>query len=169
VGRLDVVEGFFNERGAPKAGMTSSRVESALFYACGNGHNDVVTFLLQRGVDLTAHSQDGQTGLHWATIGGHLDTLRLLLRHNAPPERRNRYGGTVLEQALWSAAHGGDPEVYVPIVETLIAAGARVPDRHAPVNERVDAVLRRHGCVIDGSLWYFGEKPRTKKRCAEDR
>jgi hypothetical protein len=33
----------------------------------------------------------------------------------------------VLGQTLWSAGHGGDPDVYAAIIETLIAAGAVVP------------------------------------------
>ncbi len=35
------------------------------------------------------------------------------------------------------------------IVEALIAAGGRVPDRHPPVNEIVDEFLTRHGSVAD--------------------
>jgi ankyrin repeat protein len=96
-------------------------------------------------VDLTVHRRDGQTGLHWAVIGGQLDTVKLLLRHKASLEVENSYGGTVLGQALWSAAHGGDPELYVAILETLADGGAKVPAHHAPVNKRVDDWLGQHG------------------------
>ena len=78
-------------------------------------------------------------------IGGQLDTVKLLLRHKAPLEVENSYGGTVLGQALWSAAHGGEPELYVAILEALVEAGAKIPARHAPVNERVDDWLEQHG------------------------
>ena len=40
----------------------------------------------------------------------------------------------MLGQALWSAAHGGDTELYIEIFESLIAAGAKLPPRHVPVN-----------------------------------
>jgi len=52
------------------------------------------------------------------------------------------YGGTVFSQALWSAAHGGDPELYIKILETLVATGAKIPERHVPVNKKVDTWLK---------------------------
>ena len=157
VGRLDVVQSFFDPNSQPRTGVSKARIESALRYACGWGRTDVVAFLLDHGADAAAHDDDGQTSLHRAAIGGHLEIIKLLLTRNAPLETHNRYGGTVLGQAAWSAAHGGDPAVYVPIVEALIAAGAKVPERHPPVNQEVDAVLARHGSVSDDSLAWFGE------------
>ena len=35
------------------------------------------------------------TGLHLAAHEGHLETVKILLAHNAPTEARNVYGGTV--------------------------------------------------------------------------
>jgi hypothetical protein len=58
---------------------------------------------------------------------------------------RNVHGGTVSGQTLWSAAHGGDPHAYIAILEALVAAGAKIPERHVPVNARVDAWLAQHG------------------------
>lgn len=80
--------------------------KEALLYACGYGRNSVVQFLLEKGMNLGAHTGDGQTPLRYAVIGGHLETVELLLRHKPPPEATNRYGGTVWGQALWSAGHG---------------------------------------------------------------
>ncbi len=162
VGRLDVVRSFFDDHGRRRDGVAADEIHTAFRYACFNGRTDVVEFLVGRGVDLAGHSGDGQTGLHYAGIGGKLDTIRLLLKHGSPLEAVNEYGGTVLGQTLWSAAHGGDPDVYVPIVETLIEAGAKlypVP----PVNPRIDALLTRHRCPPDPSLWWYGEKPRKRK------
>lgn len=139
LGRLDLVETLH-----PQA--TEEQLRDALLWACEYGRNNVVEFLVARGADLAAHRRDGQTGLHWAVIGGQLDTVKLLLRHKAPLEVENSYGGTVLGQALWSAAHGGEPELYVAILEALADAGAKVPHRHASVNERVNQWLEQHGC-----------------------
>src|SRR5258708_34949546 len=94
---------------------------------CGYGRENVVEFLLEKGADLAGHTGDGQTGLHYAAIFGKLSTIKLLLRHNPPLEAKNMYGGTVLGQTLWSAAHGGDPDLYIEILEALFAAGAKVP------------------------------------------
>lgn len=63
-----------------------------------------------------------------AARGAHpvrIDTIRLLLAREAPIEEKNRYGGAALGQARWCEAHG-DPAVdTAPIIELLIASGAR--------------------------------------------
>jgi ankyrin repeat protein len=163
VGRLDVVSSFFNSDGSLKARVTKKEADSAFLYACAWGRNDVVQFFLDHGFKPTVHRRDGHTALHWAAIGGQLETIKLLLKLNAPLELKNMYGGTVLGQTLWSAAHGGDPEVYSEIIETLIAAGAKLRDRHTPVNRRIDALLRRYGSVPEPTWYWFGEKPRKRK------
>jgi ankyrin repeat protein len=94
-------------------------------WACEYGYNDVVTFLLDNGVDPSFGAGAGMTGLHLAAHDGHLDTIKLLLAHNAPLEVKNSYGGTVLDQTLWSAVNHARA-AHREIVETLIAAGAKV-------------------------------------------
>ena len=90
--------------------------------------------------------------------------MQLLIARGAPLELKNEYGGTVLGQTLWSAAHGGDPETYLPIIEALLAAGAKLNDRHPPVNPRMDELLARHGSVADPTRYWFGEEPRKRRR-----
>jgi len=162
VGRLDVVKTFFDESGSAKPGVTRHNVQEAFLYAVGWGREDVVRFLLDRRVDL-AEPKGGQTALHWAAMGAHVEMIKLLIERGAPLEAKNEYGGTVLGQALWSAAHGGDPDDFVPVIETLIAAGAKLGARHPPINEKVDALLARHGSVADPERYWFGEGPRKKK------
>jgi hypothetical protein len=162
LGRLDLVQAFFDNDGNLKATATRDELASAFLVACGYGRNDVVDFLLQGGVDIATHESDGQTGLHWAAIGGQLETIKLLLDRKAPLEITNMYGGTVLGQTTWSAAHGGDPDIYAQIIETLIAAGAEVYDRHPPINKRIDELLLKYGSLPDETLWWYGEKPRRR-------
>jgi ankyrin repeat protein len=164
VGRLDFVKGFFNADGSLKRKTSRRQLQSALKLACTWGHLDVVEFLLDKGVDLSGRQGDGQSPMHCAAIGGALEVIKFLLKHNAPLEVRNIYGGTVLGQTLWSAAHGGDPKLYGEIIEVLINAGASVPDRHVPVNKPIDDLLRRYGSVPEPTWYWFGEKPtRTRK------
>lgn len=155
LGKLDVVQSFFDEGGNLKLNATQDELKIGFIYACGYGSNNVVEFLLAKGADLAAHSGDGQTALHWAVIGGYLDIVKLLLRHSPPLEKKNTYGGTVLGQTLWSAAHGGDPEVYIAILEALVAAGAKIPERHVPVNDRVNAWLKGRGSRAEPSWSWF--------------
>lgn len=161
---IDIVKQKFDHPGARRPKLSKKLMQEAFRYACGYGAHRVVELLIDRGADLTEHSGDGQTGTHYAVIFGRLDTLKLLLKHNAPLESQNVYGGTVLGQTLWSAAHGGDPVTYSQIIETLIAAGARVPERHVPVNSRIDALLLRHGSRPEPKWWWYGEEPVSHRR-----
>jgi len=114
------------------ARATRKKLHEGFLYACRYGHDRVVEFLFRKGANIKARDRNRQTGLHWAVIGGHLDTVKFLLRHKAPLERKNIYGGTVVGQALWSQAHGGDPKVYRAILKALAAAGARIRSREQP-------------------------------------
>src|SRR6185503_14549167 len=159
VGRLDVVKSFFKKEGSRKSAPTKKQLRSAFAYACAWGRKDVVEFLLDHGGDLANGGGDGQTPLHCAVITGQLEMVKLLLKYNPPLEARNMYGGTVLGQTMWSAAHGGDPKLFAEIIETLIAAGAKVPPRHVPVNKTIDDLLRRYGSEPEPTWYWYGEKP----------
>ncbi len=151
LGRIDVVREAFDRDGRDGRTITPEELNEAFKYACEYGAMEVVELLIAKGMDPAAPLSADQTPLHWAVIGGQFETVKLLLRHDPPLEARNVYGGTVLGQAAWSAAHGGDPETFAAIIETLIAAGAQVPKRHVPVNPRIDEVLRRHGSEAEPS------------------
>jgi hypothetical protein len=162
LGRLDAVKSACDENGG-LAGTTKEQRQEALLYACAYGRNDVVDFLLAQGADAALGDGDGQTALHRAVIGAHLNTVKLLLRNSPALERANAYGGTVIDQALWSAAHGGDPDVYLAILEVLAAAGAKLPEFHVPVNTRVDAWLAQRGSAAKSGWSWPGEKPRRQR------
>ena len=164
VGRLDLVRECFTEDGGLRSGIATEQLQEGLLHACEYGQDEVVEFLIARRADLAALGRGGQTSMHRSVIGGHPTTVKLLLRRGAPLEARNRYGGTVLDQALWSAGHGGDTEVYLAILDALADAGALVPERHVPVNARVDAWLERHGSRTEPTWYWFGEKPVRDRR-----
>ena len=155
VGRLDVVQSLVDQA------EVSAR-EMALRYAAAYGNGHVVRFLLDRGLNVDAHTGDGETALFYTVLSGHLDVINLLLERGARPGVRTRYGGDVVGAALWRAGHGGDPGRYVTIIETLVAAGGQVPARHPLVNETVDAALARHGSVADPAQYWWGEAPRAR-------
>jgi len=86
----------------------------------------------------------GLNALHWAVDRGHLDVVNLLIRHGAPLETRNNFGGTVLGMATWSAMQNLRPQ-HPAIIEALLAVGARVADADHPAGHpRIDALLDRH-------------------------
>jgi ankyrin repeat protein len=99
VGRLDLVKSFFNSDGSLKNTATNAQMKDGFTWACEYGRTDVVEYLLDRGIDageLFPRPQ-GQTGLHWAAHGGHIDTAKALLRRRAPLDVKDKsFGGTPL-------------------------------------------------------------------------
>lgn len=153
IGRLDVVRQLVDT-------AENSRREMALRYAAGYGQPDIVTFLLDRGVAIDAHHGDNQTALFYAILGDRLDVVRLLLARGANPNTRTEWGSLV-EGAIWRAAHGGAVDRSAEIIEALIAAGGQPPERHPPVNETIDALLARYDCLADATRYWRGEEPRS--------
>jgi ankyrin repeat protein len=122
VGRLDLVVRFSN--------ATPAQLQNGFMWACEYGRTGVVSFLLEKGVDFRAKNGNGLTPVHLASLGGHLETVRILLERGAPLEVRNIWGGTVLANTLWGAINGGPDVDYTPVVEALLRAGAKVATGH---------------------------------------
>jgi ankyrin repeat protein len=128
VGRLDVVQSFFTEDGSLKANATAAQMKSGFNWACEYGRTRVVEFLLQNGVDV-GERHHGETGLHWAAYGGHLDVVNLLLDRKAPVNiTDDRFGGTPLGWALygWQEGRRAARGHYAKVVALLVRAGATV-------------------------------------------
>jgi ankyrin repeat protein len=154
IGRLDLVRQFVDA-------AEPARREMAMRYGAGYGHPPIVTFLLDRGVHVDAHHGDGQTALFYAILGDHLDVVRLLLERGANPHMKTQWGDLV-GGAIWRAAHGGSADRSGEIIDALIAAGGKPPERHPPVNAKIDALLTRYGSTADPSRYWKGEEPRQK-------
>jgi hypothetical protein len=65
-----------------------------------------------------------------------------------PLEAENEFGNTVLDQTIWSVMNEGfHPDDHLPLIEMLLAAGAKVPtwwlraDRDPPLPPQVAAAL----------------------------
>jgi len=150
VGRLDLVESFFNEDGRLKANATMVQMKSGFNWACEYGRTPVVEFLLQKGIEV-GERHHGETGLHWAAYGGHLDIVTLLLERNAPVDDKDeRFGGSPLGWALhgWgSVTPGPSRGRYHEVVALLVSAGATVDadwlaDEKVRANPQMLAALR---------------------------
>ena len=130
LGDLEKVKALFAESATDATPASEQRRreerERALLWACQYGRNPVIEFLLDRGVNIEAQANTGQSPLHWAVIGGQADPITLLLNRGANLEARNMYGGTALAQALWSAANGDSAIDYAPII-TLLKQHAAKP------------------------------------------
>ena len=122
----------------------------ALTCACFLGAVDVAEHLLARGVDPAGGDGTGLNAFHWASNRGQLAAVRLLLRHGAPLEVRNAFGGTVLGGAVWAAVHESKP-AHLEVVEELLRAHANVAEAEYPTGlPELDALLRRYGAGSGG-------------------
>ena len=107
---------------------TQESRERALCWACEYGRKDAAEFLLGHKVSVHA-LVSGQTPLHWAVLGGHIEVIRLLLSHGADLEEKNAYGGTALGQGLWTANNVRSDAEYLKVLDALIEAGAKHDSR----------------------------------------
>jgi hypothetical protein len=128
VGRLDVVETFFDEDGRLRSTATPAQMKSGFNWACGYGWLPVVQFLLARGIDV-AERHRGETGLHLAALGGHVAIVEHLLAREAPIDSEDEtWRSTPLGWALygWSEAAAAAKARYYDVVRVLVAAGSVV-------------------------------------------
>lgn len=130
LGRLDLVQRFFNPDGSlkPEAGAkrafhrphsgfppwtpTDNRqeiVDEALVYAAKSGRTNVMDFLLTQGADIDGAPYHS-TALFWAISKGQTETVRWLLEHGADVHRLGSFGGEKNINALHMAAWGGHLE-----------------------------------------------------------
>jgi len=113
VGRLDLVQSFFNPYGSLKSPATTVQLKDGFTWACEYGRTDVVEYLLDRGVDAgeVLPRPHKQTGLRWAAHAGHLDTVKTLLKRRPRVDLRDAsFGATPLGWALhgcWEATGRG--------------------------------------------------------------
>jgi RHS repeat-associated protein len=115
VGDLRAVQSFFRADGTLRSPSTNIHMELGFLWACEYGRNNVVNYLLTKGIDPNRQANSGLTGLHWAVVGAQLATINLLLAHGASLEAKNVYGGTPLGQALWSAGKQAVRKYVVPL------------------------------------------------------
>jgi ankyrin repeat protein len=134
LGRLETVKTFFDSNGHLRSDATPSHMERGFLWACEYGRNEVIEFLLQRGAALDAQANTGQPSLHWAVIGGRIETIKLLISCGADLQQRNCYDSTPLGQALWSAVHStkDTQAIYLGVIEALIQAGAPIEEGMLP-------------------------------------
>uniref|UniRef100_A0A1Y1NIQ2 Uncharacterized protein n=1 Tax=Photinus pyralis TaxID=7054 RepID=A0A1Y1NIQ2_PHOPY len=53
--------------------------KTTLMHAAINGHNDLISILLEKGASICAQDDYGMTALHWACYDGYVSTVELLL------------------------------------------------------------------------------------------
>jgi ankyrin repeat protein len=140
--RVDELPSYFTPE------LDTNKLVSAFLYACGYGSSNAVKLLLDRGVDPGSRNNLGETGLHWANYGPHLDVIRLLLQRGAPVDaRENRFRAAPMDMALWTWNHTDDKEERedcYKAVALLARAGAKLdPNQWRDPKQDSSAMLEK--------------------------
>lgn len=111
-------------------------VVPVLLEAAEFGHETVVFYLLQHGVDTKQKDEgNGMTALHWAARGGHAGVVRLLLSHGAQTNVKDLQGRTalalgavkgreaVVRELIQNDADFQEPQGSVRVSPLIAAAG----------------------------------------------
>ena len=108
-------------------------VSSPILYAVMNDKHAAVLFLLDRGVSIETRGVDGATLLHQRSD---ISMARLLLRHGAHVEAKDRFGSTAIQREL------PNPASYLPLggtdwekIKLLIVHGASTMGLLAKIHE----------------------------------
>ncbi|GAB5035308.1 methyltransfer with n-terminal ankyrin repeats [Nannochloropsis oceanica] len=93
---------------------------TALHYACANGHTDCVAWLIEQGVEGAPCNESGNTPLHWAVQNQHDEVVRILLAKldNVDVLIRNGFGKSVLTEGF----AGKNQEILKMLLEHSSAA-----------------------------------------------
>jgi cytohesin len=86
-----------------------------LHAAAAGGQTDVVEFLIAKGFEVTATTEDDKTPLHYAALGNHQKVAEILMANGAPVDSGK---GTPLSAAAWAG--------HKDMVEFLISKGADI-------------------------------------------
>ena len=127
-----------------------AKFEKILFSAIRKESSDIVKKILELRVDINKVKEEGHEGLtplHVAIDKCNLEIVKLLLKHNADPNRLNNYEDTPLYLAV-SKGH-------LEIVKELLNNGAEV-DKRAPhgVTPFSNAMMNNHITIAEILLKY---------------
>ncbi|XP_007908467.1 ankyrin repeat domain-containing protein 54 [Callorhinchus milii] len=93
-------------------------VQKRLREAANANEVDIVTQILEDGIDPCAADDKGRTALHFASCNGNDSIVQLLLDHGADPNQRDGLGNTPLHLAACTN--------HVSVITRLLRGGARV-------------------------------------------
>jgi ankyrin repeat protein len=145
VGDLDAVKRFVRPDGTLINGATEKQKIDGFAWAAEFGRTAVVEYMVNAGMPLDSRLRhDGQTALHWAGLGGHAETVRLLIERGAPVNQKDlSYDGSPLDWTIYGWGNAGNfgeagAEQYYESVKALADAGAEFNQNWVDVSDDVE-------------------------------
>jgi ankyrin repeat domain-containing protein 17 len=152
-GHLGVARVLLEHMGGKDVDSRDDEGKTALCYAAGGGHEDMVAFLLSKGANATITSNDGLTPFMEASRCGHIGVARLLLEHMGGQgvDSRDNRGKT----ALHHAAGYGDEEVVLFLLGSGANDSSQCQERWTPL---MDALVSGNVGVARVLVEHMGEE-----------
>uniref|UniRef100_A0A672MB48 Ankyrin repeat domain 13D n=1 Tax=Sinocyclocheilus grahami TaxID=75366 RepID=A0A672MB48_SINGR len=104
----------------------------------------------------------GRTALELSVCLGHLESTRVLLRHNADPTHSNTQGWTVLQEAVST----GDPELVQLVLQ--YRDFRRATERLAGIPELLSKLRQAHDFYVEMKWEFTSWVPLVSKVCPSD-
>jgi ankyrin repeat protein len=117
-----------------------------LAHAARNNDLNAVCLMLAIGLPVDARSQHNATPLHWAAFHGNAEMVDLILQKNPPLEVTDAdFNATPMGWAIHGSENGWQRETgnYAAVVEALLRAGAKPPQKVAGSAEARQVLLRQ--------------------------
>jgi len=89
------------QRGFIRVDVTNSEGSTSLILASGNGHSEIVTFLLKQNAYVNSANNKGLTSLMYASYHGYSVIVGLLIAAGADLDSVDKDGSTSLMFACW--------------------------------------------------------------------
>lgn len=102
-GDYALVESLLKRGADPNTAIANELAEPALYVAASQGHEGIVSLLLDSGADVSAQGPLDMTALQIASARGHTTIIQLLLsNHEAEINQITPYGTALIAAAAWS-------------------------------------------------------------------
>ncbi|KAK4137713.1 ankyrin [Trichocladium antarcticum] len=151
------------------AGAKDEGKSTCLHMATGNGHLGESFFLLdhfapapkeEKQAFLDAPNEYGNTGLHWAALGGHLDVVKLLIDNGASPALANDKNYIPLDLASFGEK--------IEVIDYFLAQVREMEDENADGDEGEALSGAVEGVQLEDDE-VVKEKPGTGKEAAAEK
>lgn len=128
----------------PNDGLTGSLSGQALHNMARLGHVKGLRALLDLGLDINLVSQWNETALHWASVAGRVDAVRLLLERGARMDiRESNYQSDAFGWLCWGSQYWNEPSGDYPAVAKVYLEFGFDPGLNHTASDQVKAVFER--------------------------